>query len=282
MGLFDKKQCSICGNDIGLLGNRKLSDGNLCKNCAAKLSPWFSERRSSTVEQIRQQLAYREQNERNLANFNPRKVIGGMTKIYADENARTFIVTRTTNWRSSNPDLISFSQVNAVDFNIREDKDEVYKDEENKVSYDPPKYDYEYTFNMHLGINSPYFDEIDFELKDTKRSTGKDDEIYVALMNEAYEIQHLLRPDLYPARTYTPEKTETETVEEKKEETPLAAGQWKCSCGHVNAAEANFCSSCGSPKPVRWFCPECGKENTGKFCIACGHPVPEEYAKKIR
>ena len=78
MGLFDKKQCSICGNDIGLLGNRKLSDGNLCKNCAAKLSPWFSDRRSSTVEQIRQQLAYREQNERNLASFNPTRVIDGM------------------------------------------------------------------------------------------------------------------------------------------------------------------------------------------------------------
>ncbi len=280
MGLFDKKQCSICGNDIGLLGNRKLSDGNLCKNCAAKLSPWFSDRRSSTVEQIRQQLAYREQNERNLASFNPTRVIDGMTKIYFDEAQKKFIVTRTTNWRSSNPDLISTSQVQAVELDISEDKDEVYKDTENKVSYDPPKYEYEYTFNIHLAINSPYFDEIDFELRDTRRSEGKDDETYVTLMNRAYEIQHLLKPELYPEKKYEPEKTETETAEEKKDET-LTDGQWKCSCGHVNAAEANFCSACGSPKPLRWFCPECGKENTGKFCIACGHAIPEEYAKKI-
>ena len=41
MGLFDKKICDICGEKIGLLGNRKLDDGNLCKNCAKKLSPWF-------------------------------------------------------------------------------------------------------------------------------------------------------------------------------------------------------------------------------------------------
>ena len=34
MGLFDKKNCDICGEKIGLLGNRKLDDGNLCKNCA--------------------------------------------------------------------------------------------------------------------------------------------------------------------------------------------------------------------------------------------------------
>ena len=55
MGLFDKKYCDICGEKIGLLGNRKLENGNLCKNCAKKLSPWFSDRRNSTVEEIKAQ-----------------------------------------------------------------------------------------------------------------------------------------------------------------------------------------------------------------------------------
>ena len=27
-----------------MLGNRKLEDGNLCKDCAKKLSPWFDDR----------------------------------------------------------------------------------------------------------------------------------------------------------------------------------------------------------------------------------------------
>ena len=56
--LFEKKVCSVCGGEIGLLGNRKLEDGNLCKNCAAKLSPLFSGRRNSTVDEIKAQLAY--------------------------------------------------------------------------------------------------------------------------------------------------------------------------------------------------------------------------------
>ena len=60
--MFEKKTCDICGGEIGLLGNRKLDDGNLCKDCAAKLSPWFSDRRRSSVSQIRDQLAWREQN----------------------------------------------------------------------------------------------------------------------------------------------------------------------------------------------------------------------------
>lgn len=66
MGLFDKKNCDICGEKIGLLGNRKLDDGNLCKNCASKLSPWFEERRHSTVEDIKRQLEYREKKQKML------------------------------------------------------------------------------------------------------------------------------------------------------------------------------------------------------------------------
>ena len=45
MGLFGrKKNCDICGGKIGLLGNRKLSDGNMCKDCARKISPYLTGR----------------------------------------------------------------------------------------------------------------------------------------------------------------------------------------------------------------------------------------------
>ena len=81
MGLFDKKYCDICGEKIGLLGNRKLSDGNLCKDCAAKLSPWFTERKQSTVEEIREQLRLREENRQKLAGFHPTRTIGVDTKV---------------------------------------------------------------------------------------------------------------------------------------------------------------------------------------------------------
>ena len=111
MGLFDKKYCDICGEKIGLLGNRKLEDGNLCKDCARKLSPFFSERRSSTVEDIKRQLAYRAENEKKLAGFAPSITFDGSKKVYIDPIGERFIVTGASNWRSSNPDLIAFSQV---------------------------------------------------------------------------------------------------------------------------------------------------------------------------
>ena len=81
MGLFDKKYCDICGEKIGLLGNCKLDDGNLCKECAQKLSPWFEERRHSTVEEIKRQLAYREQNKELVQKFNVTRQISTKSTI---------------------------------------------------------------------------------------------------------------------------------------------------------------------------------------------------------
>ena len=81
MGLFDKKYCDICGEKIGLLGNRKLEDGNLCKECAAKLSPWFSDRRQSTVAEIQEQLAYREANQARVSSFRTTRTLGERTKV---------------------------------------------------------------------------------------------------------------------------------------------------------------------------------------------------------
>ena len=36
MGLFDafkKKDCEICGKEVGLFGYKKLEDGEICKDC---------------------------------------------------------------------------------------------------------------------------------------------------------------------------------------------------------------------------------------------------------
>ena len=44
----------------------------MCKACAAKLSPWFSERRQSTVAEIQAQLDYRKETisfRRSLCSF---------------------------------------------------------------------------------------------------------------------------------------------------------------------------------------------------------------------
>ncbi|MBO7709730.1 MAG: DUF4428 domain-containing protein, partial [Lachnospiraceae bacterium] len=167
--LFEKKECDICGGEIGLLGNRKLDDGNLCKNCAAKLSPFFSERRHSTVEQIREQLDYREANKEKVAAFHTTRTLGTNTKIHIDEDNRKFMVTGARNLAEANPDVLDYSDVTGCRLDVRESKTELkQKDQEGKeVSYDPPRYTYDYNFYIIINVNHPYFDEISFRLNNS-------------------------------------------------------------------------------------------------------------------
>ncbi len=171
MGLFDKKYCDICGEKIGLLGNRKLENGNMCKNCGKKLSPFFSERRSSTVDEIKQQLSYREQNKQILATFSPMFTFGEDNKIYIDPMKQSFVVSRRNpgSWSDENPDVIPLSSILNCASRIEEDREELYtqgKDGQN-VSYNPPRYKFTYDFYVDIKVNNPYFDEISVRLNNT-------------------------------------------------------------------------------------------------------------------
>ena len=168
MGLFDKKFCDICGEKIGLLGNRKLEDGNMCKDCAKKLSPFYSDRRSSTIEEIKQQLAYREQNKQALKAFNPNITFGDGKKIYVDTVNGNFVVSNFSpnNWDDENPDVMALSSIMSCNLKIDEDKDEIYtqgKDGQ-RVSYNPPRYKFYYNFILEFNVNNPYFDDFRVQL----------------------------------------------------------------------------------------------------------------------
>ena len=166
MGLFDKKYCDVCGEKIGFLGNRKLEDGNLCKHCANKLSYWFDERRHSTVDEIKQQLAYREENLKKVEQFNVTRVLGRDTKVVVDEDKGWFMVARTDDYMDENPDVLEFSQVTGCDFDIDEDKGEHKRQntEGEYVSYIPPRYYWDYDFTMNIHVKHPYFDDMRFDL----------------------------------------------------------------------------------------------------------------------
>lgn len=174
MGLFDKKYCDVCGEKIKLLGNRKLEDGNLCKNCAKKLSPWFSERRHSTLEEIKAQLAYREANQEDVRNFHVTRTLGKNMKVLIDEDARKFMVTDARNLEEENPDVLDFSMVTGCSLDIDESSSELYRQVGDKEeSYNPPRYEYSYDFYFVINLNHPYFDEIRFRLNSSSVDTGQ-------------------------------------------------------------------------------------------------------------
>lgn len=174
MGLFDKKYCDVCGEKIGLLGNRKLEDGNLCKNCAKLLSPWFSERRHSTLADIKEQLAYREENKQAVKEFHVTLTLGKGMKVLIDEDARKFMVTDAKNYEEANPDVLDFSMVTGCNLDVDESSYEMYRRVGDKdVSYSPPRYKYSYDFDFIINVNHPYFDEIKFRLNTYSIDTGE-------------------------------------------------------------------------------------------------------------
>lgn len=202
MGLFDKKYCDICGEKIGLLGNRKLSDGNLCKDCAAKLSPWFMDQVADCQMDIRH--------------------------------------TRT-----------ELKRENA---------------QGEKVSYDPPVYEYDYTFWMEISvIGHPYIGSIRFRLNDRD----------ITIRSEARRsLLGMPTDDIHPEfnveyREYLEMATLIVAV--------MKLGSAPQAAEADMAAPAPVSAPAPAPTPVSsgaWTCRSCGVENTGKFCQSCGSPRP--------
>ena len=194
MGFFEKKYCDICGEKIGLLGNRKLEDGNICSKCAGKLSPFFTGRKKSTLNDIKEQLSYREQNRERLNSFNPSMTFGRKTKVYVDQGNGCFIVSKRSNYREENADIIDFSQVTSANYNVEEHRSEIYhkNSEGRNVSYDPPRYEYSYEIEITINVNSPYFSEIEFELTDNRPESRYTEE-FRRVEQEANELINAVR-----------------------------------------------------------------------------------------
>lgn len=309
MGLFDKKFCDICGEKIGLLGNRKLEDGNMCKNCAKKLSPWFDERRHSTIEEIKKQLEYREKNKDEVRAFNVTRECGNdYYKVYFDDTQQKFIISSSRDFRAANPDVISYSQILNCYVEEQETREEEYREtaDGEHVSYNPPRYEYKYSFVVHLYVNSPYFDEIDFavhrgyvERHGMMNRYAEYQSTANMIVNNLLNAQMMARGGQmggaaagmggqmggqFAGNTgmagnagMGSQFAGAAGMAAGQQQTQAPAGEnWFCgSCGTAN--QGSFCSGCGAPKPAaRSFrCDKCGWEpddpaNPPKFCPACG------------
>ncbi len=286
MGLFDKKFCDICGEKISLLGNRKLEDGNMCKDCAHKISPFMTDRRRTTIADMKEHLAYREANKAKLRAFKPAQTYGDNKKVYIDTSAGTFVVSSRSpgNWTDENPDVIPLSEITQCTLDIDEDRDEIYmKDAQgNDVSYNPKRYRFTYDFKIKILVNNRWFDEIEFKLnsRDVEgmgtaeyhnyevmgnqiraaltgapvMQTGYAQQGYVQQPQGYAQQGYVQQPQGYPQQGYVqqPQGYPQQGYVQQPVQQPMQ-----------QAAAA-----------AQWFCPNCGSQNTTNFCQNCGTPHP--------
>ena len=304
MGLFDKKVCDICGEKIGLLGNRKLDDGNLCKDCAKKLSPWFEERRHSTVEDIKKQLAYREQNKEAVRNFRVTRDLKADNNyhVFIDDNHQKFAIGTKMDVET-NPDILDLSQVTSCRMDVEQDRtEEQYRDQNGEMrDYVPPRYKYSYKYKMMIGINSPWFDDMDFQLHNfdiDANDRGKimaveqiGNQIITALsggnmtgnMNTGMYGQ---QPGMMNQGAYGQQGNMNAGMY-GQQPGMMNQGMYGQQPGMMN--QGNYDPRAGVPnqdysQPVQgnpaaaggaWVC-SCGASNTGRFCEFCGQPKPNQ------
>ena len=282
MGLFDKKYCDICGEKIGLLGNRKLEDGNLCKDCAKKLSPWFSDRRRSTVEDIKGQLAYREENREKAAQFRTTRSFGEEWKVLLDEDHRWFTVTRARDLAEANPDILDFDAITGCRMDIDESRTELtHEDADGKdVSYVPPRYEYSYDFFLIITVRHPYFDEMRFSLNSSSVYYEPQKLPQRAPMSHAPMDRPSGRPKMINASRVDPEDCAEYRKYRQMGDEICQALEQAHSGGRQPAGAATGEDSVmreaaqDIPAAGPWTCPACGGANTGKFCEYCGSPRP--------
>lgn len=173
MGLFDrftqKKICDVCGEEIGLFGNNKMADGNVCDKCMNKKSPWIRFGKDKTVAEFKEHLEYREDNAAALASFEPTKTIDTDYNIYINENNGDFIVTNVSNWREKNPDIFNLADVTGIEVETTQSRtEEKTKDKDGKsISYTPPHYTYSFKFFVVIHMNHKYVHEVRFCVENT-------------------------------------------------------------------------------------------------------------------
>ena len=253
MGLFDKKICDICGEKIGLLGNRKLDDGNLCKDCAKKLSPWFEERRHSTVEDIKRQLEYREKNKKAVMDFCVTRQINTRNyTVFIDDHKGNFTVARKLDV-NENPDIVPLSAIVQCRVEVEQQQlEETYTKDGKTVSYQPPVYNYEYDYTMRIKVNTPWFDDMDFRLNTFSISSEKRNEL-MEVEQTGYQIVAALTPN-------------TAGMQPGMSGMNMNGGMQPGMSGmNMNGGM--------QPEGNSWKC-QCGAENTGRFCEYCGLPRP--------
>ena len=259
MGLFDKKFCSVCGEKIGLLGNMKLADGNLCRSCRKKLSPFYIVD-GVTITEIRTHLQYREQNRAALRYFNSDKVIGADQpigpdrKLCIDSHQRKFLLSVKNELEVENPDIFDLASIKDICFYIQESTD----------SETPGgSIDYYYTFYLTLTLDHPFIHKLAFVINSRPVSTCK--RIYENQVRDVYKGGSGIGADILFARAKA--RTDKQAVEEYLKYYTVVndmvgalaeAAQIQLAAPSESHTIPKFCPNCGAKVAIGAFCTECG------------------------
>ena len=148
--VFNSKKCDICNGRIVLNNSFKLKNGNICKDCSASLSPWFSNYSNTSINEIKEQLYHRKENQKKVKKFTSTRALGWVSNrgkdivVMVDDDSKRFLIDTDYNGNikvdgydiiNGNPDIIDFSDVESCSLKIEEEEDFVTEVSEEDLDY---------------------------------------------------------------------------------------------------------------------------------------------------
>ena len=286
MGIFSKKNCSICNNPAGMVGREKLADGYVCKNCAADFSPFWSVWKSTTVREVQAHLNYRKQNRITLSRFNPPVRIGEENALWIDPASGLFALCCYQDFQYGNPDIFSLKDIRDCTYDIKMSQ---HRHDENTNDY------YLYYFYLVIRLDSPNIrtaryrinpkavhadkrpvlhDQIEQVYAGERELRGRMLSAFTGIDRKAAEqylayyslLQDMIRALSDHARAQknisvsAPSGKQQNIFSSDQPETPennAAAGGSDIAASETKAM---FCPWCGARRAAGAFCPSCGKK----------------------
>ena len=150
------------------------------------------------MDQIKQQLSYREENRTALNAFRPTVAYGERYTLRAEivNGVPTrFVIERGDNYKEENVDIVNFKDVTSFHIDVQEHNREIkYRNSQGEeVSYRPPRYEYSYDFYAEINVNHPYFNEMRFQVnRDTLNLETVDRRPGLSITRNSFD------PTLYP------------------------------------------------------------------------------------
>lgn len=112
----NRTACMICHEPLSRYGNKAIKDGMICRNCVKLLSPWLSDEEIAVKDTngIREHLARREENRKDVRDFLTTRKTEGHYSILFDDTKDRFIITRKKDIRRENSDVISKKDITSL------------------------------------------------------------------------------------------------------------------------------------------------------------------------
>ena len=108
-------------------------------------------------------------NSTRASQFRTTRSYGEDWKVLLDEEHRWFTVTRARDLADANPDILDYTALTGCRVDIDESRTEQKREgpDGKEVTYNPPRYEYSYDFEVIISVNNPYFDEMKFRLNNS-------------------------------------------------------------------------------------------------------------------